>query len=86
MLTQQQFDKRWPEIKGGLRNLWRDISDEELDDAKDNIYELSHLIEERFGESKEEIVLKLDRLLESFDNNTDKDIDPDVSSYHRSPI
>lgn len=86
MLTKQQYETKWGEIKGGVRNLWGQISDEELETAKGNLYEITGLIEERYNESKEDIRSKLQKLVDSFDNDTDKDIDPDVSSYRRSPV
>lgn len=86
MLNQQQFEGKWTEIKGGIRNLWGKITDDELEQFKGNITEVTGLVEEKYGETKEEIRQKLDRLMESFDNETDKNISPDVSSYERSPL
>jgi uncharacterized protein YjbJ (UPF0337 family) len=86
MLTEQQFNHKWIEIKGGLRNLWGKLSDEELEMVKGNIYEVTSLVESKYGETKTEIRNKIHQLIESFDNDTDKEADPDVSSYHRSPI
>ena len=86
MLNSRQFEFKWKEIKGGVRNLWGKITDEELEAVKGNIYEVIGLVEEKYGETKEEIKVKLDHLMESFDNDTDKNISPDVSSYQRSPV
>lgn len=86
MLTASEFDKKWPEIKSGLLNLWGQVTDEEIDAVRDNLFEITDLIQLRYGESKEEINSKIHRLIDSFDNKTDKGIEPDVSSYHRSPM
>lgn len=86
MLTKKDFENNWPEIKGGLKNLWGRLTEEEMEAMKKNIFELTDLIQSKYGESKEEINEKIQRLLTSFDNDTDKGIDPDVSSYHRSPL
>lgn len=86
MLTHQQYESNWKEIKGGIRNLWGHLSDQEIESAKGNLTELTGVIEERYHESKDEIKNKLDKLMDSFDNDTDKNLDPDVSSYQRSPI
>ena len=85
MLTDSQYQLKWKEIKDGMHNLWSDISDEELEMVRDNLFEITTLLENRFGETKVEISQKIQHLLESFDNDTDKNLDPDVSSYHRSP-
>lgn len=86
MLNQEQFNGKWTEIKGGLRNLWGKLTDDELEQFKGNITEVTGLVERKYGETKEEIRSKLDRLMDSFDNETDKNISPDVSSYERSPL
>lgn len=86
MLNQEQFNHKWNEIKGGIRNLWGRLSEKELEEVKDNIYQVTGLVEERYGETKEEIKQKLNQLMESFDNDTDKNLDPDRTSYQRSPI
>jgi uncharacterized protein YjbJ (UPF0337 family) len=86
MLNQEQFNGKWNEIKGGIRNLWGKISDDELEQIKGNITEVSGLVEEKYGETKAEIKQKLDALMDSFDNDSDKNINPDVSSYERSPL
>lgn len=86
MFNEQQYEAKWREIKGGIRNLWGNLSDSEIENAKGNLYELSPLLEDRYNESKSSIREKLQKLMESFDNDTDKNLDPDVSSYHRSPV
>lgn len=86
MLNEEQFRGKWNEIKGGIRNLWGRISDDELEQYKGNITKVTGLVEERYGETKREIKSKLDRLMESFDNDTDKNISLDRTSYERSPI
>ncbi len=85
MLTNEQFDRKWPEIKGGLRNLWGQLSEDEIEEARENVYAVTEVVEDRYQESREEIRKKIDQLMKSFDNDTDKETDPDVSSYHRRP-
>ena len=86
MLNEEQFHGKWNEIKGGIKNIWGRLTDDELEQVKGNITEVSGVVEERYGETKEEIKMKLDQLMDSFDNETDKDISPDVSSFQRSPL
>ena len=85
MLNENQINAKWTEIKGGIRNLWGRITDDELEQIKGNLTEVMGLVEEKYSETKEEIKAKYDRLLDSFDNDSDKDISPDVSSYERRP-
>ena len=86
MLNQEQFLGKWNEIKGGIRNLWGKLTDDELESVKGNVTEVTGLVERKYGETKEEIKAKLDQLMDSFDNDTDKNISPDVASYERSPL
>lgn len=85
MLNQEQFEKKWIEIKSGFRNVWGLISEEELENNKSDLTNLFPLIQERYHETLVEIKLKYDQLLESFDNNTDKGLSPDITSFERRP-
>lgn len=85
MLTSMEFENKWPEIKGGVRNLWGKLTSEEIESVKDNLFEITDLVQMRYGESKEEINDKIHNLIDSFDNPTDKNMEPDVSSYQRAP-
>ena len=86
MLNERQFEAKWNEIKAGIRNLWGRITNEELEEVKGNLSELSVLIEDKYGETKLEIGQKLNKLFASFDNDTDKGTLPDHQSYMRSPL
>jgi hypothetical protein len=85
MLNQKQFETKWSEIKAGVRNLWGKISNQELENYKDNIWGIIEIVEQRYPETKADIRFKLHRLMDSFDNETDKRISLDTSSYQRSP-
>lgn len=85
MLTEEQFIRKWKEIKGGIRALWGRIEDHELDEVND-FNEVTGLVEDRYGETREEIKKKLQQLMDSFDNDSDKNFTLDQSSYERSPI
>lgn len=85
MLNQEQFEKKWVEIKSGFRNVWGLISEEELENNKSDLTNLFPLIQARYQETLEEIKMKYDQLLESFDNNTDKGLSPDITSFERRP-
>lgn len=86
MLNEEQFRGKWNEIKGGIRTLWGRISDEELDEMQGDYTEVSGLVEERYGETKAEINKKLNQLMESFDNDSDKNIIFNETSYQRNPL
>jgi hypothetical protein len=88
MLDQKQFLGKWTEIKSGLRNLWGEISDEELELVKDNLLSISQIVEDKYGEEKASILKKIQSLMDTFDNETDKSLklNDGESSYRRSPV
>jgi uncharacterized protein YjbJ (UPF0337 family) len=87
MLNQNQIKGNWKQIKGGIRNLWGKISDEELDQLSENISAVAGLVQEKYGETTESINSKIDRLMESFDNDQDKRmiLNDHETSYLRNP-
>ena len=85
MINQDQFRTLWPQIKVGLLNLWGRLDSAELDNTRGDFSAIAEIVQERYGEDNESIRAKLDNLMKSFDNDTDKGTDPDVSSYKRSP-
>lgn len=87
MLNQEQIMGKWNEIKGGVRNLWGNITEEELDNVKGDIQSLSGIVQNKNSESKESIKKKLQTLMDTFDNETDKSLklNDGESSYERNP-
>lgn len=87
MLNQDQIKGKWIEIKGGVRNLWGDITDDDLEKTKGNIQSVAGIVQKKYGETKEEIKNKLDKLMSSFDNETDKSLklNDGISSFERRP-
>ncbi len=86
MLTDDQFKNKWTEFKGGLMNVWGMLTDEDLEKTQGNLTRISGLIHNKYGESQEAIQKKLNRLLDSFDNETDKNSgERGSTSYMREP-
>lgn len=87
MLNQEQINGKWNEIKGGVRNLWGNITEDELDKVKGDIQSVSGIVQQKYSETKESIREKLDTLMDSFDNETDKSMNlkDGVSSFERNP-
>lgn len=86
MLNEDQIKGKWTEIRGGIRNLWGKVTDDELDQARGNFTKIAGIIQEKYGESKEAVKSKLDQLMDSFDNETDRSKQNlSSSSYQRNP-
>ena len=58
--TQTKWEGRWDQLKGKAKQTWGTLTDNDLDVAEGNYQELIGRIEERTGESQEEIEKRLD--------------------------
>ena len=85
MLNHEQIMGNWNQIKGGVRNIWGQITDDELESTQGNLSAISGIVQQKYGESKETIKEKMDRLMRSFDNVTDKYHVDAKASYERNP-
>lgn len=55
MITRQELEGQWNEVKGKIQNRWGDLSDDELQRAKGNANELVGVIQQRTGETRRSI-------------------------------
>lgn len=58
--TQTKWEGRWEQLKGKARQLWGQLTDDDLDVAEGNYEEFVGRIQERTGETYEEIQKRLD--------------------------
>jgi hypothetical protein len=88
MLTQTELKKKWLEIKDGITNIWGTFPEEELDKTQGNLDQIVLLIHHYYSEPVKTIKKKIDHLLNSFDNTTDRieKIKTGISSYGRNPL
>lgn len=59
---EQQLEGSWKRMKGRLKEAWGSLSDDDLDKMEGKRDQLEGLIEQRTGESRENIQRELDRL------------------------
>ncbi len=86
MLNEYQIKHKWQDIKGGIRNMWGKISDEELDAINGDVGKLEEMVEEKYGDSREHIKEDLQKVFSSYDNESDlADYDTNRSSFMRTP-
>lgn len=85
MLNSAEGRLKWMEFKKGVRNLWEEITLEEIEQTEGNIGAVAEIIQSRTGETKESIEQKMEALVKSFFNETDAR-GTMKSSYERSPI
>lgn len=66
------FKGKWQDIKGEIRNAWGKITDDELESVKGNLNSIAGLIQQRYGEAKDVVSEKLNRIMGQADNEADK--------------
>ncbi len=86
MMNQDQILGIWKEFKSGVRNLWGQITDDELESTRGNISQISGIIQQKYGETKATVQDKMDRLMTSFENDTDLGGVKDRASFERNPV
>src|SRR5262245_50957183 len=65
MITRQELEGRWDELKGRLQKRWGQLTDDELQEARGSTTELVGVIERKTGETREEIEDFLENLVAS---------------------
>jgi uncharacterized protein YjbJ (UPF0337 family) len=59
------FEGKWTQFKSVLKKTWNDLSDEDLEKIKGKKNDLVGLIQASYGETKEAIEQKVNKLIKS---------------------
>lgn len=59
--TRTKWEGRWDQVKGRARQIWGDLTDDDMNVAEGNFEELVGKIKERTGETAEAIHDRLDQ-------------------------
>jgi uncharacterized protein YjbJ (UPF0337 family) len=62
MKNEQQIKGQWEQLKGKFKRAWGELTEDDFLKAEGSMDKLAGIIQERFGDSKEAIRRKLDRL------------------------
>jgi uncharacterized protein YjbJ (UPF0337 family) len=54
---------KWEDIKGEIQNVWGKLTNDELESVKGNLSSIAGLIQQRYGEAKDVVSEKLNRIL-----------------------
>lgn len=55
MITREELQGQWTQLKGQIRERWGEISDDELQQAQGNTEQLMGLLEKKTGESRRQL-------------------------------
>jgi len=61
-MNQDQAQGKWDQIKGRAKKAWAELTDDDIKKAEGSADKLYGVIQERFGDTKEAIKAKLDKL------------------------
>lgn len=62
MVNQQTLEGNWNEVKGGIRQRWGQLTNDDLSSFNGNVEQLVGLIQRKTGEARERIEQYLDQL------------------------
>jgi len=60
-MNTDQVQGQWEQMKGKAKRIWAELTDDDFLAAQGSLDKLYGLIQQRYGDSKEEIKRKLDR-------------------------
>ncbi|OGQ93017.1 MAG: general stress protein CsbD [Deltaproteobacteria bacterium RIFOXYC2_FULL_48_10] len=61
-MNKDQAKGTWEQIKGRAKKAWGELTDDDLKKAEGSVDKLYGVIQEKFGDTKEAILAKLDKL------------------------
>ena len=61
-MNQDQIKGEWEQIKGKAKRVWGELTDDEIAKADGSADKLFGLIQARFGDTKEAIKAKIDKI------------------------
>lgn len=72
MITQQELQGNWNEIKGRLQERWGQLTDDDLKQVRGSVNQLVGTVQRKTGESREQIEKFLDSLNEGGNSTLDR--------------
>ena len=61
-MNQDQSNGAWDNIKGKAKRIWGELTDDDFLKAEGSVDKLFGTIQQRFGDTKEQIKAKIDKL------------------------
>lgn len=71
MMNDHKLMGKWKEIKGEIITQWGKMTDDEVEQTTGNLISITGLIQQKYGEKKEEIQEKLSSIVAKFSDETE---------------
>tara|TARA_B110001454_G_scaffold219204_1_gene252252 strand:- start:67546 stop:67839 length:294 start_codon:yes stop_codon:yes gene_type:complete len=65
-MNQDVIQGKWNEIKGEIRKAWGNVTGDELEQTKGNLDSISGIIQQKYGQRKEDVSEKLKTIVGRF--------------------
>lgn len=72
VMEQKIVKGKWDEIKGEVRKAWGRLTEDELEKTKGDLKAVKGLIEQKYGQKKEDLETRLDDIFNRFSKNDAK--------------
>lgn len=70
-MNNEMIQGKWKEIKGEIITQWGKMTDDEVEQTTGNLISITGLVQQKYGEKKEEIELKLSSIIAKFSQETE---------------
>jgi uncharacterized protein YjbJ (UPF0337 family) len=67
-MNQDTIQGKWNEIKGEIRKVWGNVTGDELEQTKGDLTSISGIIQQRYGQRKEDVSEKLNSIVDRYQN------------------
>ena len=64
MLNENIVGGKWKMVKGEIQKTWGKLTDDELEQTRGNISQLTGLVQKRYGENQEKVLARINEFLE----------------------
>ena len=66
MLNDNIVEGKWKLVKGQIQEAWGKLTDDELEETKGNVTQLTGLVQQRYGENQESIRTRINDWISEF--------------------
>jgi uncharacterized protein YjbJ (UPF0337 family) len=68
-MNRDQVEGRWDEFTARVKKQWGKLTDDEVREAEGNIDKLKAKVQQKYGDSREQVAAKFNELVEEFEND-----------------
>ena len=70
-MTRDQIQGKWHEIKGEVKRVWGDLTDDDFTYAKGDLQKLYGRVQQKYGEKKQGLRAEFDKLIDKISPRKD---------------